>query len=68
MIYWQKVYLSNRDTAEDDSLPCKMTSSNASRHGSIRMAASIDTSAFISSSDGEELSLLLLLPTAELSQ
>ena len=51
------------------SLPCKRISSSAKRHGSMRTAASIETSAFTSSSEADELSLLLLiklqLPTTE---
>jgi len=42
-------------------LPCKRTSSNARRHGSTRTAASIETRVFISSSEADELSLLLLI-------
>jgi len=43
------------------SLPCRRMSSNARRHGSVRTAASIDTSMFISSSEADELSLPLLI-------
>jgi len=49
--------------------PCRRMPSNARRHGSTRTVASIETSAFISSSEADELSLQLLfklqLPATE---